>query len=77
MHYIYINIITYVYTYINIQIIFNIYIYIYIYIKSFSEVVFPDCFKIDKVIPLHKKNNTNILDNFRPLYFLPQFSKMY
>ena len=35
--------------------------------KSFNEGVFPDCFKIAKVIPLHKKGNTNILDNFRPI----------
>ena len=29
--------------------------------KSYSEGVFPDCFKIIKFIPLHKKGNTNIL----------------
>ena len=34
--------------------------------KSFSEGVFPDCFKISKVVILHKKGNNNILDNFRP-----------
>ena len=45
--------------------------------KSFNERVFPDCFKIAKVIPLHKKGNKNILDNFRPISLLPQFSKMY
>ena len=33
--------------------------------------VFPDCFKIAKFIPLHKKGNTNILDNFRPISLLP------
>ena len=30
--------------------------------KSCNEGVFPDCFKIAKVIPLHKKGNKNILD---------------
>ena len=45
--------------------------------KSFNEGVFPDCFKIAKVIPLHKKGNKNILDNFRPISLLPQFSKNY
>ena len=39
--------------------------------------MFPDCFKIAKVIPLHKKGNTNILDNFRQISLLPQFSKIY
>ena len=50
----------------------------YLFNKSFSEGVFPDCFKISKVIlPLQKNGNTNILDNFRPIYLLPQFPKMY
>ena len=35
--------------------------------KSFNEGVFPDCFNISKVIPLHKNGNKNILDNFRPI----------
>ena len=39
--------------------------------------MFPGCFKIAKVVPLHKKGNTNILDNFRPISLLTQFSKMY
>ena len=37
--------------------------------------MFTDCFKITNVIPLHKKGNKNILDNFRPISLLPQFSK--
>ena len=45
--------------------------------KSFSEGVFPDCFNISEIIPLHKKVNTNILDKFRQISLLPQFSKMY
>ena len=39
--------------------------------------MFPDCFKITKDIPLHKNSNTNILDNFRPISLLPQFSTIY
>ena len=45
--------------------------------KSFSEEVFPECFKMSKVKPLHKKVIKHILDNFRPIKLLPQFSKMY
>ena len=50
--------------------------YLRIYIYN-SYIMFPEFFKIAKVIPLHKKGNTNILDNFRPIILLPQFSKMY
>ena len=38
--------------------------------------MFPSSFKLAKVIPVHKKDNTMIVSNYRPISILPSFSKI-
>ena len=38
--------------------------------------IFPDKLKIAKIIPLHKKGNVHVLDNYRPVSLLPTISKV-
>ena len=45
--------------------------------QSLSTGVFPDKLKIAKVIPLYKKYDPHLVDNFRPISFLPAISKMF
>ena len=39
--------------------------------------IFPDDLKIAKVVPLHKKNDVNIMNNYRPVSLLPAISKIF
>ena len=43
---------------------------------SFSTGVFPDIWKVAKVIPLHKGGSTDELNNFRPISLLSIFDKI-
>ena len=43
---------------------------------SFSTGVFPEVWKIAKVIPLHKGGSTEELNNFRPISLLSIFDKI-
>ena len=43
---------------------------------SFKEGIFPDKYKIAKVIPSHKKGHTNDVNNYRPISLLSTFSKI-
>lgn len=45
--------------------------------QSFQTGVFPDKLKLAKVIPIHKKNDKTILDNYRPVSILPSLSKIF
>lgn len=42
----------------------------------FAEGVYPEAFKIGKVIPLHKSGKSKAVDNFRPITILPVVSKV-
>lgn len=44
---------------------------------SFSEGIFPTNLKKSVVKPIHKKNETNKIENYRAISILPAFSKVY
>ncbi|MEL6988783.1 MAG: reverse transcriptase family protein, partial [Bacteroidota bacterium] len=45
--------------------------------KALSEHIFPDNLKIAKVIPLLKKGNRDVLENYRPISLLSSLSKVF
>ena len=47
-----------------------------IFNASFNESVYPDHFKIAKVVPLHKKSEKTSLTNYRPISLLSCFGKL-
>ena len=44
--------------------------------QSLTTGIFPDKWKIAKVIPLFKKEDDTLLDNYRPMSILPALSKI-
>ena len=48
----------------------------HIFNLSISKGVYPDLFKIAKVIPLFKKGDPSLVSNYRPISILPIFSKL-
>lgn len=45
--------------------------------QCFHTGIFPDKLKLAKVIPIFKKNDNTILDNYRPVSILPSLSKIF
>lgn len=45
--------------------------------QSINTGIFPDRLKQAKVIPIHKKDNKNIISNYRPISILPALSKVF
>jgi hypothetical protein len=45
----------------------------HIYNASLESEIFPDKLKIDKIIPLHKKEDTQDIQNYRPIVSLSVF----
>ena len=45
---------------------------------SFLEAgVYPDYWKKSNVVPIHKKESKNLIENYRPICILPVFSKVF
>jgi hypothetical protein len=49
---------------------------VHIYNLSLESGIFPQAFKLAKVIPLHKSGNKDDINNFRPISLLSVFSKV-
>ena len=45
--------------------------------QTLSTVIFPDSLKVAKVIPLYKKGDKALFDNYRPISILPSISKIF
>ena len=45
--------------------------------NSLSESIFPECFKMAKIIPIFKSGDSNLTANYRPISMLPFLSKMF
>ena len=45
--------------------------------QSLSTGIFPDKLKIAKILPIYKKEENNIFDNYRPISLLPTLSKVF
>ena len=48
-----------------------------IFETALKEKKFPDIWKIANVVPVHKKEEKNLLRNYRPISLLPIFSKIF
>ena len=45
--------------------------------QSLTTGIFPDKLKIAKIVPVHKKDDVTIIDNYRPISVLPAISKIF
>ena len=49
----------------------------YIINQSLEQHIFPNKLKIAKILPVYKKDNKNLLENYRPISILPAISKIF
>ena len=49
----------------------------YIFNLSLAKEIFPDDFKVARVTPVFKAGNKNEVGNYKPISFLPCFSKIF
>ena len=45
--------------------------------ESMSKGIFPDILKVGKITPIYKKDNPELLENYRPVSTLPIFGKIF
>ena len=45
--------------------------------KSIDNGIFPNCLKLANILPIHKKGDTDNLNNYRPIALLPVLSKVF
>ena len=45
--------------------------------QSLSTGMFPDMLKLAKIIPVYKKDNIHVVENYRPISILPSLSKIF
>ena len=45
--------------------------------QSINTGIFPDRLKLAKIIPIHKKNDLHVIENYRPISLLPAISKVF
>ena len=45
--------------------------------ESMSRGIFPDILKVGKITPIYKKDNPELLENYRPVSTLPIFGKIF
>ena len=45
--------------------------------QSLNTGIFPEKFKITKIIPIHKKGDIHLVNNYRPISLLPSISKLF
>ena len=50
---------------------------VFIINKSFREGIFPDHLQLARIIPIFKKGNNSLMQNYRPISILPSFSKIF
>ena len=48
----------------------------YLVNKCFENSVFPNCLKKDVIIPLYKKGDPKVAENYRPISLLPTIGKL-
>ena len=50
---------------------------LYNFMSFLEEGVYPDYWKKSNVVPIHKKESKNLIENYRPICILPVFSKVF